>query len=257
MRPATPSDRLRLTLVILSVLLIACIIVVFGFISPIPQDPAYHDFAPTALETSNIPNTLNVITNVPFAIVGLYGLFYCSRFPQLYAPRSWRLFFLGIALLAVGSTVYHWNPNDATLVWDRIPMTMAFTALFSALFSEQTGLEVEDFVLIPLVLAGIVSVIYWQYSDDLRFYGFIQFFPLVALPLVILLMPRRFNSEHYLFYALISYIAAKIFEANDHETWRWIGCSGHAIKHLLAGCSTLVILCMLKKRQSNPLTTSF
>jgi Ceramidase len=242
------SNRIRLTLVVIAVLLLSSIIVVFGFLSPIPQDQAYHDFAPSGLEKSNIPNTLNVITNIPFAIIGLYGLFYCSRFPQFNAPWSWRLFFLGIALIAVGSSVYHWNPNSMTLVWDRMPMTIAFMALFTALFSEQTGLDVEKVILIPLVLAGIFSVFYWHYNDDLRLYGMIQFFPLIALPVIILLMPRKFNTEHYLFYALICYIAAKIFEANDHETWQWIGYSGHAIKHLLAGCSAFIILCMVTKR---------
>lgn len=235
---------------LLIILLVLCLVFVFGFVAPIPQDPAYHDFAPSKLKISNIPNTFNVITNIPFAIVGLWGLILCLRFRQTSAPWSWRFFFSGIALTSIGSAYYHWNPNDATLVWDRIPMTIALTSLVVALLSEQIGSKLENFLLAPLIVAGIASVVYWRYTGDLRAYGIIQFFPLVALPPVILIMPDRYKSEHYLFCALICYVVAKLFEANDQETWKLIGFSGHALKHLLAAGSPICILWMLIRRRS-------
>jgi hypothetical protein len=182
--------------------------------------------------------------------VGLTGLVFCWRYRQSSAPWSWRLFFGGIALTSIGSAYYHWDPNDATLVFDRIPMTIAVTSLVVALLSEQIGSKLEKFLLLPLIVAGISSVVYWRCSGDLRAYGIIQFFPLVALPPVILFMPDRYHSQHYLFCALIGYIVAKLFEANDHETWKLIGFSGHAMKHLLAACSPLCILWMLVRRRS-------
>ncbi|MGH8553054.1 MAG: ceramidase domain-containing protein, partial [Methylococcales bacterium] len=66
----------------MSILLALTLIVLFGFLAAIPQDPSYHDFAPSTLQSSNIPNTLNVLTNIPFAIVGLYGLIFCLRFRE-------------------------------------------------------------------------------------------------------------------------------------------------------------------------------
>ncbi|MGH8548667.1 MAG: ceramidase domain-containing protein [Methylococcales bacterium] len=245
-----PFSRQTTTLTLLIILGLLSLVLVFGFVPPIPQDPAYHDFAPSKLKISNIPNTFNVITNIPFAIVGLWGLIFCRRLSETSALWSWRLFFSGIALTSIGSAYYHWDPNDATLAWDRLPMTIAFTSLFVALLSEQIGSKLENFLLIPLIAAGISSVVYWRCTGDLRAYGIIQFFPLIALPPIILILPERYDTEHYLFWALIYYIAAKLFEANDHETWKLIGFSGHALKHLLAACSSFSILWMLIKRRS-------
>lgn len=45
------------------------------------------------------------------------------------------LFYSTIAI-AVGSTYYHWNPNDSTLVWDRLPMTLAFVSIFCFMLEE-------------------------------------------------------------------------------------------------------------------------
>ncbi len=254
MRTVSPSGKLKLTLCFLGILLALSLIFLFGFLSAIPQDPSYHDFAPSTLQISNIPNTLNVLTNIPFAIAGLYGLIYCLRFRQPFAPWSWHLFFIGIGLTSIGSAFYHWNPNDATLVWDRIPMATAFSSLFVAMLSELINAKLEKFLLAPLIFAGISSVIYWQLTDDLRLYGLVQFFPLVALSLLVVIIPERFESGHFLFRALAFYIVAKVFEFHDHETWKLIGFSGHALKHLLASCSAICILLMLKKRQ--PVATS-
>lgn len=230
-------------------LLLVSIGILFVFVSPIHQDPAYHDFAPTTLKFTKIPNTFNVLSNLPFAIIGVYGLVYCLKSRPAGAVYSWCGFFIGVELTSVGSAYYHWNPSNATLVWDRIPMTIAFTCLFVALFSEYLNIKYEKLLLVPIVVLGVFSVFYWQFSDDLRAYGLVQFFPLVALPLIIVIMPTRYDSGHYLFYGLMFYVMAKLFEAYDHETWHWIGLGGHVIKHLLAACGTLSILLMLKKRR--------
>lgn len=246
-RLSSKKQTFAATLVIL--LLVISTTILFLFVSPIHQNPAYHDFAPTTLERTKIPNTFNVITNIPFAIVGLLGLAYCAKFLPGPILWSWRVFFSGVALTSIGSAYYHWQPNNATLVWDRLPMTIAFTALFIALLSERLNTKLEHYFLIPMIVVGISSVLYWQYTDDLRAYGLIQFFPLVALPLIIAIIPGRYDLGYYLFYGLAFYLAAKLFEAYDHEAWQLIGFSGHAIKHLLAACSTLSILLMLKKRK--------
>jgi hypothetical protein len=47
---------------------------------PIPQDPTYHHFADRRAGLG-IPNFLNVISNLPFAIVGALALRACSSFP--------------------------------------------------------------------------------------------------------------------------------------------------------------------------------
>ncbi|MGH8476424.1 MAG: ceramidase domain-containing protein [Methylococcales bacterium] len=249
--PSLLSPRqLKLTLGFLGILLASSLIAVFGFLAAIPEDPAYHDFAPGTLESTHIPNSLNVLTNIPFAIVGLYGLVLCIRLRQPFARWSWSFFFIGVGLTSIGSAAYHWNPTDASLVWDRVPMTIAFASLFAAMLSELIDPNLEKFLLAPLILAGISSVVYGYYAEDLRCYGLIQFFPIVALSLLMLIIRERYTAGHLLCYALLFYMAAKIFEFYDHETWRLIGVGGHPLKHLLASCSTICLLLRLKRRQA-------
>jgi hypothetical protein len=42
---------------------------------------------------------------------------------------SWTLFFAGVTAVGFGSSYYHLNPNDATLVWDRLPVSF-FSSLY-------------------------------------------------------------------------------------------------------------------------------
>ncbi|HJQ62400.1 MAG TPA: hypothetical protein VJ834_06030, partial [Burkholderiales bacterium] len=101
-------------------------------LDPIAQDPAYHDFADRRAALG-VPNFLNVASNVAFFAVGVAGMALCS-FRQVHgAQASWTVLFLGAALVAVGSGYYHWAPDNASLVWDRLPMTVGFMGLFVAL----------------------------------------------------------------------------------------------------------------------------
>ena len=228
----------------LIIVLLAVISAVLLFIDPILQDQAYHNFADKR-QGANIPNILNVTSNLPFAVVGVYGLTYCIANPQPHAHHSWIAFFAGVTLICAGSAYYHWAPNDATLFWDRLPMTIAFMALFTALLSEHIHATFDNHLLLPALLVGIASVLYWRLSGDLRVYGLVQFFPLVAIPLVVIGLPDRYSHEHLLGYGLVFYIVAKICEFYDTEIFTNLGISGHSIKHLLAACSTAAVLVML------------
>ena len=105
------------------------------FLDPIPQDPAYHHFADDRL-LWGIPNLWNVLTNLPFLVVGTIGLRYCLRTKPRFAASSWMVFFVGVALVSFGSAYYHLAPNNSTLFWDRLPMTVAFMSLLIAIIVE-------------------------------------------------------------------------------------------------------------------------
>jgi hypothetical protein len=215
---------------------------------PIPQNPAYHLLADHRhwLGTSNFAN---VFSNLPFAIVGLIGLFLNAE-NNAKTKRSWQIFFIGLIAVAVGSSYYHLNPNNQTLVWDRLPMMISFMALFVALLIENMP-EYKERTALPIaVLLGLSSVIYWDITDDLRFYGFMQFAPLLAIPLMLYLFNGRYSHRNYLAYALVFYILAKVFELTDSFIFELTGqiVSGHTIKHLLAAVATYCIYVMLKQR---------
>lgn len=237
----------------------------------IPQSEDYHAFADTRT-MGRIPNALNVLSNVPFAIVGWLGIAFLRRgptrdpdgpyrpgahtaFESLRERPAYVLFFLGVLLTAFGSSYYHLKPTTMRLFWDRLPMAIGFTALFAAMIAERISIYWSRMLLLPLVFAGVASVVQWRLSEDagrgdLRFYLFVQLFPLVALPiLLVLFKPRYSRGLSFLVVGLV-YAGAKVFEHFDKQVWDLTGhlVSGHSIKHVVASVATYLVLDMLAKR---------
>jgi hypothetical protein len=220
------------------------------FIAPIPQDPAYHQFAD--LKTVwGIPNFLNVVTSLPFLFVGLLGIISVRTHPLTVAPWSWRFLFGGVAVVGLGSAYYHWAPSHWTLVWDRLPMAVGFMALFVALLSENVHPKLETVLLAPMGLLAILSVFYWHFMDDLRLYIWVQVSPLLGILTVFLLFRGRQTHQVYLMAALGLYILAKVAEVADHSIYSMTRqtISGHSLKHLLSAWAVFLIYRMLKRRR--------
>jgi hypothetical protein len=228
---------------------------------PLPQDLAYHRFADQR-RWLGLPNFADVASNLPFLVVGLLGIRFVVRRnnvrpdgPFLTAAERWPylLFFLGIAGTACGSAYYHLAPDNARLVWDRLPMAVAFMALFCAILSERLCPTLGKWLLGPAVLAGVGSVLYWARFDDLRPYYFVQFFPMAALPPLVLLFPPRYTGTRWLLAALACYVLAKVCEhPYDATIYRALGetVSGHTLKHLLAALAAYCLLRMLHSRRA-------
>jgi Ceramidase len=157
--------------------------------NPIGQDPSL--FADRR-QFLGIPNFANVVSNIPFLLIGLFGLRLCCHKQTAGAKLSWMVVFLSVALLALGSAYYHWHPNDETLFWDRLPMTAGFMGLVVAVASEHMDRKIEVLAL-PFALAvGIGSLLWWVLYDDLRFYGWIQFISLAAVAVILALLPAAY-----------------------------------------------------------------
>ncbi len=218
---------------------------------PIPQNQLYHRFA-DARSWLGIPNAVDVLTNLAFLVPGLFGLFLAGRNPPPGAVWSWRAVFGGSLLVAFGSGFYHWRPEDWTLVWDRLPMTVSFMGLFSLMLCEYVWREEDErLVLPPLLAAGLGSVVWWYGFDDLRVYLWVQFFPLACLLLVPALFPARYSQGWNLLAALGLYALGKVVEARDRAVFAATGglISGHSLKHLLAGLGALVLCQWFRDRQ--------
>ena len=220
---------------------------------PLPQDLHYHEFADQRT-FFGVPNFSDVISNVPFLFVGVAGLTLCLRQGFAGVAVTWTVFFAAVSLVGIGSAYYHWHPDNNTLVWDRLPMTIGFMAMLVAILSESIDERLGKFLLAPALIVGFASVIYWHFTDDLRFYAWVQFMPLLVIPLVMALFRSRYSKQWYLFLALGCYALAKLFEAADHQIFPMTRytIAGHAIKHLFAALCCLVILLMLKKRTEFP-----
>jgi Ceramidase len=202
----------------------------------IAQDPAYHDFADRRT-VWGVPNLLNVISNLPFAAIGILGLLTAEK------TKMARVFFLAVTATAFGSAWYHFQPDSQTLFWDRLPMAVGFMALFALVVGDRMDARAGELMSFPLIAAGIVSVVYWRLTDDLRIYALVQFFPLLAIPAMMLFFPSSHGRTRYLAAAMGCYAAAKLLEALDSQIFGLGGLvSGHTLKHFTAALATFWIL---------------
>lgn len=230
-----------------TLLLAATLLTLLGsfFIPPVAQSLAFHRFADTR-PFWGIPNFGNVAGNLPFLIIGLYGLVLVARSPVPGVIRAiYVLLFFGVVLTGLGSAYYHWHPDNDTLVWDRIPMTIVFMSFLSATVADLVSRRLGGRLLVPLVLVGVGSVLWWQYTEtigkgDLRLYGWVQFYPMLAIPLLLWLYyrPAVRTIMPSLIWIVVWYLIAKGLEAADYPIYGAIGVSGHSLKHLAAAVST-------------------
>ncbi len=247
-------QRIGYALIIFPALLILGALATHG---RIPQDVTYHLFVDTRT-IGSIPNFWNVVTNVPFTLVGLLGL-YKLRMPGKLrfidqSRMAYTLLFFGTFLISIGSSYYHLAPNNQTLVWDRLPMTIAFMSLFSIIISEFISVRSGRALLLPLILAGIMSVFYWYLSEiqgqgDLRFYALVQFYPMLAIPIILVCFHPRCTHVQAYWWLLLLYLTAKVFEQLDGEVYDALGfISGHSLKHLTAALGMYVLLVFYQRR---------
>jgi hypothetical protein len=229
---------------------------------PTPQPLSYHNFADQRT-ILGVPHACNVLSNLPIVLVGIWGLAFMagagSRCTETFVEGLERLpywiYFLGLTLTGIGSAYYHADPNNTTLVWDRLPLTIAFMGLFTAILAERVHPWCARWLVAPLVALGAASVFYWDWTEgtgagDLRPYFTVQFFPLIALAFMLLLYPPRYTGSADLVASLGCYALAKIVEILDREIYTGTGfVSGHTLKHLIAGLAAWFILHMLQTRK--------
>lgn len=225
----------------------------------LPQDPAYHRFA-DARPFAGIDRFADVASNLPFLLVALAGFAALTRAVsgpgdgprRAYLPYG--CFFLGLALTCAGSIRYHLHPANETLIWDRLPMTVAFMAFMAIVIQERIGLRTGLVALGPLIALGAASVAYWHLTEiagrgDLRPYALVQFGPLIAAPLIMALYRGPYLRASDLLVMLALYGAAKALELADgriFELTGWI--SGHTLKHLAAAAAGLRVVAALRRR---------
>jgi type IV secretory pathway VirB3-like protein len=228
-------------------------------VSRIDIPASYHAFADQR-SWFLVPNFGDVVSNLPFAIVGVWGLVFTffSCPPETFEDSRERwpyvFIFLGLLLTAFGSAYYHLAPTDDRLMWDRLPMTIVFMVLVAALIAERISLKAGLFLLPVLLGLGVWSVAQWHLSvvrghGDIRFYAAVQIYAGLVL-LVMLLLPVRYSGGWGLAVIAAFYALAKLLEMNDKRIFQ-LGraVSGHTLKHLAAGAAGYWILHMLRTRQ--------
>jgi hypothetical protein len=245
--------------------LMAVIAVVCCMMPRIPQPLSYHRFADQR-NLLGIPNFGDVASNAPFAAIGLWGLAFLfwpsksrSQHRFIDARERWPYLFVfaGLFLTAFGSSYYHLAPDNAHLLWDRLPMTITFMAIVSAVIAERVDVRLGVWLLPALLVIGLLSVFQWESSEargagDLRFYAAVQLYSTLVV-LVAFLFPRRYTRTSDFGLVVAFYVLAKILEAFDTQVFATLRVvSGHTLKHLAAAAAGYFILQMLQKRKSTP-----
>jgi hypothetical protein len=249
------------TAIWLLVLIVAVIAIIGMLLPPIPQPQWYHMFADQR-GFLGIPNFNNVVSNFPFAAVGLWGLVFLMgsgwregrHFLDQRERWPYLMVFVGLILTAAGSSYYHLQPDNARLEWDRLPMVIVMMSLLAAIVAERMSLRAGLWLMPVLLLIGLGSVLQWRMSEargagDLRFYGAVQLYSVLFL-LIALLLPSRYTRGRDLAIVAGFYVLAKVLESLDRQIFD-LGhiVSGHTLKHLAAAGAGYWIFRMLRKRR--------
>jgi len=222
--------------------------------SPIAQDPAYHLFADDRT-LLGIPNFWNVVSNIPFMVVGALGFQVAWENRQEPLRIVWLAFFAGIFLTALGSGYYHFAPDNESLAWDRLTMTIGLMSFVAIVIGEYLSVDWGKRLLVPLLIAGAASVYYWIHTEslgagDLRPYAAVQFLPMLVVPIIVIARRSRSDLGPYIVCMIGIYVLAKIPEHYDAEVLAMGNLlSGHSIKHILSALAPACLLIGLRKRQ--------
>lgn len=226
---------------------------IFCFMPVIEQPDWYHRFVDTRAWLG-IPNFGDVVSNAGFMAIGLFGLRVAMTAPGAVASRSWITMSIGVLLVSAGSSYYHLAPANGSLVWDRLPMTIAFTAMTSAIVSEFVSPKFERFGLAALVTVGASSVLVWHLTGDLRFYFWVQVSSVFVVLYSIFVFHLDNGRRRYIVAAAAFYGLAVLSEQFDRQIFNILegALSGHSLKHVLAAFALLMFPLRLRKSGITP-----
>lgn len=225
-----------------SVLLFA-IGTVLQLVWPLSQPASYHHFADER-SIGALHNASDVLSNLVILIAGFLNLGWTIRhasrrpaqFPGMLVAA------LGLILTSFGSAYYHETPTDATLVWDRFPMTIVFAGILAMLWTSVTKERVGWVQMLILAAVSVGTVGYWLAFDSLWPYAILQFGGL-ALILGATLV-RKVDALVGWWAVIVFYAIAKVFETFDWQVWALSDhlVAGHALKHVASGFAGAALL---------------
>ncbi|CAF1381527.1 unnamed protein product [Adineta ricciae] len=203
----------------------------------------------------NVPNVLNVLSNIPLIFIGTFGILLLLSSKNIvlqstFEQFTWIIFFICVTLTSICSSYYHFRPTNRSPVWNHFPISIGFSSLVALLIDERIN-PVLSRILFPfLIISNFTSCIYWYCQDDLRSHLLIQFFPMIYIPLLLLISSSVYSQTSCYVYACFLCILAQLSEIGDKQIFRFTSkiISGHTLKHILSACGFVVILYMLKVR---------
>jgi hypothetical protein len=234
----------------------AAIVAATALLPPLPEPQIFRAGFVDTRTFLGIPNFWNVISNVPFLVVGVWGLAFLAAHATIGRPfadprERWPyvVCFAAVALTSFGSGYFHLDIDEAGLFWDRLPMAVGFMALLTTVIVERVDARLGLAMLVPLVLLGAASVFYWRSTGNLLPYALVQYGSIAAILVLCAAFSSRYARGTDLVHVVAIYAAAKLAELLDARIYA-LGeiLSGHTLKHLIAGLAAYWILRMLRLR---------
>lgn len=245
-------------------LILTVAVVLYGLLrwsfGPLPQDPAYHLFADTRTCLGFLPRAGDVLTNAAILAAGLFGVALRKRMMLAPDERSAaNVLIAGAICTAFGSAYYHWAPSNATLVWDRLPMTIVLIPVLVLVLADRVQPLFGRYALWPFTAFAAASVVLWGVSEalgqgDLRLYLIVRLGTAVGIAFLLILRPPAHTGTKWLLAALACEIALTVCERLDQEIFRVTGglASGHNVKHVIAGLALASVFWWLRSRRMLP-----
>lgn len=222
----------------------------------VAQFANYHAFADQRTWLG-IPRALDVLTNLPFALVGFVGLWrlrasqradFLQRWPQVSRCLA-ALFFVGLVATAWGSAYYHWAPDDAGLVIDRACMTLSFAGLLGLAASERVSGRAGGTLAVVALIGGALSLVVWAHKGNLTPWSVFQGGGMLLVLGLLAVKPVGAPLHMQWLAVVLIYALAKVAEGLDAPLFELSGVlSGHSLKHLVASLAAWPLIRALGPR---------
>ncbi len=196
-----------------------------------------------------IPNALDVLSNLIFLPMGLWGM--VSLFQAPVVPRATRqaatVLFVGLLLTCAGSSFYHWAPSPLGLALDRAGMAVAFAGVLGLAAAERVSQRAAPWVWAGVLGAGLLGSAL-AFAGASATWMVVQFggMGVVLWAAAQRAQPGALGIRWALVIAI--YAAAKLLELGDAAVFHATGdlVSGHSLKHLVASLAALPVINALR-----------
>lgn len=237
MKPTVSRAELGLIAGALVALLIAC----FG--PHLAQYADYHAFADQR-RLWGLPFAMDVLSNLPFALFGLWGLAALRKTQPGAQTGLATLFFAGLIATAACSSWYHYAPDNAGLAVDRMGMVLAFAGLLGLATADRVSAAAGQWTAAAVLACGPAAVLVWTQGGNLLPWAVLQGGGMVLLAVLAVRRPVARAWGIPLGAVMAWYALAKLCELGDHAVFHasagWI--SGHTLKHCAATMAAFPVI---------------
>jgi hypothetical protein len=197
-----------------------------------------------------VPNAMDVLSNAPLALAGLWGLLVLRNRAPGAAQRAARVFFVGLLFTGFGSAWYHASADAAGLVWDRLGMAVTFAGALGLAVSERVGPGSARATVGITLLLATASAALPLWTGNVLPWAVVQFGGMALIVWLALQRPAAGAIGIRLGALIGLYALAKALELGDTAVFQATAetVSGHSLKHLVAALAAWPVIAALTPR---------